>query len=387
MSDAPLSTESLRRAADELREAPAAVRAELDAAARIVAEVLIDQANHRATAPSPAVVDSKVGALGVSASIAKTPTGAPLEILRGGARSVAERALLSVLVARHLGAVLERRDGVSALRESLPALDWLEFEGRQCPYTAARETLAPESLARFDEVLSAAPIDAPSAAAVEAIRALRGRPGQRRESTVGATRTDPGGDRGPHVSLAGEVEGWQPNAVLRVLSTLTGFGLVRGALRQGLRLVFTLRSPATVTLEGEALRVVGHTEILGRTVKTYDVRYPLAGLIELRREERFPWLPVAMSVCALSVGTIVGAQRVVEGARAVYFPLILVGLGMIAGGIFFDYVMRAVFPGVNGRCRMLIRPTGQRAVSLTSLAPEEVDRLLDTVDASLRKSA
>lgn len=385
MADSPLTTESLRRAADELRDAPAAARAEIDAAARIVAEVLIDQALHRASAPSPTVVDSKVGALGVTTAIATTATGAPLEILRGGARTVAERALLSTLVARHLGAMLDRRDGVSAVREALVALDWLEFEGRHCPYTAARETLPPDVLARLDDVLSAAPVDAPTPAAAEAIRALRGRPGARTPGAGGATRTDPG-ERG-RMSLAGEVEGWQPSGVARVLSTVTGFGLVRGALREILRWVFTLRSPATVTLEGEALRVVGHTEILGRTVKTYDVRYPIAGLTEIRREDRFPWLPVAMSVCALSVGAIVGAQRVVEGARAVYFPLILIGVGLIAGGIFFDYVMRALFPGVTGRCRMLIRPSGQRAVSLTSLAPEEVDRLLDTLDAQLKRTA
>lgn len=385
MADSPLSPDSLRRAADELREAPAAARADVDVAARIVAEVLIDQAQHRATVASAAVVDAKVSALGASASIAKTATGEPLEILRGGARTVAERALLSVLMARHLGAMIERRDGVSAVREVLPALDWLEFEGRHCPYTAARETLSGDVLARFDELLSAAPVEAPSSVAIDAIRALRQRPGQKRETPPGATESQPGRvSTDARFSVAGEVEGWQHSAALRVLSVITGWALVRGAVREGLRLVFTLRSPATVTLEGEVLRVVGHTEVLGRTLRTYDVRYPLAGIAEIRREERFAWLPVAMSVCALSFGAILGAQRVVEGARAKYFPLIGIGLGMIAGGIFFDFVLRALFPGVTGRCRVLIQPSNQRAVSLTALAPEEVDRLLNTLDAHLK---
>ncbi|MEZ4409862.1 MAG: hypothetical protein R3A52_25820 [Polyangiales bacterium] len=211
------------------------------------------------------------------------------------------------------------------------------------------------------------------------MRALRGVT-EAREAVAAPSapaKTSPRVARRPEVSVACEVEGFERGPLSRAVTTVVPVGAITTALR----LVFVHRRPATVTLDGDALRVVGHSEILGRTLNTWDVRFPLTDLVELRRETRFPALPAALSVFALAVGSIFGAKFVVEGARAVYFPLIGIGLGMLAGGIFFDWVLRALFPGVKGRTRLVIRGGDARGLILTELPVDELDRLLDAIES------
>jgi hypothetical protein len=145
--------------------------------------------------------------------------------------------------------------------------------------------------------------------------------------------------------------------------------------------VFSLRRPATVTLEGELLRVVGHTELFGRTLATFDVRYPLAELVELRREARYPMLPAALALVGVALGGLFGARTAIEGAGVAYFPLVGLGIGIILAGLVLDMLVRALFPGVRGRGRLVLRARDARAVELTNLPLEELDRLLDAVDA------
>ncbi|MBI5515666.1 MAG: hypothetical protein HY909_17930 [Deltaproteobacteria bacterium] len=381
-----LTAESLRHAANEVARASAS-GAEVDLAARIVAEVLLDQARHRSPAVAPSVVDEQLQAAGVGASLAPLPAGKPLELLRSGARTTEERATLAALLARHLENVLARRDGAATLRAALPLLDWLELDGRYPPYTAARYALPADVTARFDELVRSAPVEAPTQLAAAALRVLRGHAPEASMApmtpSAGAPPNalePPRASRNAPMTLACEVDGAHRALPLRLLAVVTGWGLVRGAVLAFLRLVFRLRSPATLTLDGDALRVVGHTELLGRTLRTWDALFPVDRLTELHRETRFPMLPAALSVLALTTGSIFGARYVVQGAREVYFPVIALGLGYLAGGVLFDFVVHALYPGVEGKVRLTVR-SGSRALVLSHLHPEQVERLLVAVEA------
>jgi hypothetical protein len=136
-------------------------------------------------------------------------------------------------------------------------------------------------------------------------------------------------------------------------------------------------------LDGDVIRVKGHTEILGRTLRAYDHRFPVANLTEVRREVRFPMLPAAASVCALFVGSTFGARSVIEGAGGRYWVLVAIGLGCIAGGIFFDFLLRSLFPGVTGRTRLTLRTRDGRSIVLTNLEVAALDRFLDALDRHL----
>ncbi len=374
MAEPSLTTEALRAAADELSQTPDDDR--IHRVAEAVTDALVDQAQHRNPAVSPSVVDARVAALKLKPEDGSTRTGRPLEIVRGGARNTAERALLASLVAWHLETLLQRRDGVHAVRSLVGALDWMEFVGHIPPYTAARETLDADVVERLDAVLDGAPIEAATPAATAAVRALRGKAPA---PVAGATVTRDG-SRAESVSIAGELEGEDRPGWRRLLWAMLWTRPARAVLRT----VFSLRSPVTVSLDGDALRVHGHTELLGRTLRTWDERFPLSGMALLRREARYPMLPVAASVFALGVGSVLGAQRAIEGLRAHYFPLVAFGLVAVFGGVLFDWVMRAVFPGVTGRTRLTVRARDGRGAVLTALSMGELDALMDAVDARLR---
>lgn len=376
MAEPSLSSEALRAAAEELAHTPDDDR--INRVAEVVTDALVDQAQHRAPAASPSVVDARVAALKLKVEDGATPTGRPLEIVRGGARNTAERALLSALVAWHLETLLDRRDGVHAVRSLVSSLDWLEFVGYVPAYTAARETLDADVLARLDAVLDGTPIEAATPAAAAAVRALRGT-GTPAPAPV-APMPSRGAPRSDAVSIAGELESAAQPGWRRLLWAV----LWVRPLRAVLQAVFSLRSPMTVSLDGDTLRVHGHTELLGRTLRTWDERFPLAGLGVLRREAMFPMLPVAASVFALALGSVFGARSAIEGARATYFPLVAVGFALLLGGVLFDGLMRAVFPGVTGRTRLTVRGKDGRGAVLTALPAGELDALMDAVDARLR---
>lgn len=368
----------LARAADLLVSAADRSSDEVDLAAGIVTDALLDQATHRATVVSQPFVDARLRDRKATLETAETGGMRPLEILRAGPRSAAERALLAALVAWHVDILLERRDGIHTLREMLPSLDWLEFQGAVPPYTAIRETLEDAARARVEELLRGAPVEAPTARAADAIRALRGIAPPPLAMAPNARSAPPIGPRGAARAVTGELEGaWRRGWVKALLFP---WGAVRGAALALLRGVFSLRSPMTLAFDGESLRVTGHTELLGRTLRRYDIRYPLTGIAEIRREARFPALPAAASVFALTVGSMLGARTVVEAARATYFPLLGIGFGIIAAGILFDWLLRALFPGVKGRTRLVIRTRDGEAVVLTELPVEGLDAFLDALD-------
>jgi hypothetical protein len=183
------------------------------------------------------------------------------------------------------------------------------------------------------------------------------------------------------LTLAGEFEGSERALWWRVLTL--PWTAVQGAIEAVLRLAFSLQSPCTVALDGDVIRVKGHTEILGRTLREYDHRFPVTNLTEVRREARFPMLPAAASVFALFVGSTLGARYVIEGAGGRYWVLVALGGGLIAGGILFDFLLRALFPGVTGRTRLTLRARDRRSVVLTRLEVTALDRLLDALDQRL----
>lgn len=370
-----LDRETLRTAADSLARKP---RADVRAASRVVGEVLLAQAEARTGAVSHQQIEARCGEVGATDATAEVEGVRPIEVLRRGPKTSLERAVVSVLLSRHVGEILDGEGGPAKVRARLADLDWLEFTGPYAPYEAAPSALASDTAERFQKLVSDASVDAGSARAIEAVRALRGL------STHDSEDHDESDERAESsVSVAVDVEGYARGFWPRLLGSIVGWGAIRGVVRTLGGWVFSFRRPATLSLEGEALRLVGHSELLGRTLQTWDVRLPVRELVELRKEVRFPSAPAALSVAGLLVGTLLGAKRVFEGLGAKWFAVVAIGLGMILLGVALELVLRALWPGVTGKTRLVVRTKDARALELAGVASEEADRLLDAVDALL----
>lgn len=371
-----LDTDTLRAAADSIARRP---RAEMRDAARVVGEVLLAQAEARTGAVSHQQIEARCGEVGATDSTGEVDGVRPVEVLRRGPKSSLERAVVSVLLARHVGELLDGEGGPNKLRARLSDLDWLEFTGPYAPYAAARVALNNDTGARFEALVSDSDISGSSARAIEAVRALRG------ISTESASSSrSNSGDVDRSVSVAVEVEGYARGFAARLLRSLIGWGALNGVFRTVGGWIFSFRRPATLSLEGDSLRLVGHSEVLGRTLRTWDVRMPVRELVELKKEVRYPAAPAALSIAGLLIGTLLGAKRVFEGVGARWFAVIAIGVGMILAGVASELVLRALWPGVTGRARLAVRTKDSRALELTHVDSDEADRLLDAVDALLR---
>ncbi len=370
-----LDSDTLRAAADSIARRP---RSDMRDASRVVGEVLLAQAEARTSAVSHQQIDARCGEVGATDATGEVDGVRPIEVLRRGPKSSLERAVVSALLARHVGDLLDGDGGAARVRARLSDLDWLEFTGPYAPYAAARFALKGDTAERFETLVSQADITGASARAIDAVRALRGL------VTDGASAQDEGEERS--VSVAVELDGYARGFVARLLSSLVGWGALRGLVRTVGGWVFSYRRPATLSLEGDVLRLVGHSEVLGRTLRTWDIRMPVRELVELKKEVRFPSAPAALSIAGLLVGTLFGAKRVFEGVGARWFAVVAIGVGMILAGVATELVLRALWPGIVGRTRLAVRVNDSRALELTHVADEEADRLLDAVDAALSGS-
>jgi hypothetical protein len=376
-----LDLDALQRAADALAGRP---RAEMRAAGRVVGEVLLAQAESRVGAVSHQQIDARCGEAGATDATGEVDGIRPIEVLRRGPRSADEVAVVSALLARYLGEILDGEGGPARVRARLADLDWLEFTGPYAPYEAARVALAEDTGARFEALLAQSAVHAGSSRARAAVRALRGLD---EPSLAPSSPERAGPARRAPVSIAVELAGDHRGFARRLLSSLALWGTLRGAVASVGGWVFSFKRPGTLSLEADALRLVGHTEVLGRTLRTWDIRWPVRELVELRREERFPAAPAALSILGLLVGVLVGARSVFEGVGATWFPLVAIGVGWLLAGVAFELVLRALWPGLTGRARLVVRARDARAIELTGLAADELDRLLDAVSSSLEGGA
>jgi hypothetical protein len=113
---------------------------------------------------------------------------------------------------------------------------------------------------------------------------------------------------------------------------------------------------------------------------------PVRELVELRKESRFPHAPAALSIAGLLIGVLVGAKKVFEGLGAKWFPVVAIGVGWILAGVALELVLRALWPGLAGRTRLTVRTKDSRALELENVSSDELDRLLDGVEAVLSSS-
>jgi len=182
---------------------------------------------------------------------------------------------------------------------------------------------------------------------------------------------------GPSV-ITGQVTRRLACAPLRVLAVITGVALLRCILALAARYLLGLRSTATARVEGRALVLDVRWSILGRSVRESTTVTPLAGLAAARLENRRRHVHLLVGCGCLAVGTWVGIQWLVDGLRAGFPYLALLGAGVVAAGILLDLLTYFVIPESRGRNHMLLA-LGPWRVRLSGVDPQAARGLLDAL--------
>jgi hypothetical protein len=171
---------------------------------------------------------------------------------------------------------------------------------------------------------------------------------------------------------------WAP---IRVLAVISGLVVIRGILALVGRYLLVLRRRATATVEGGSLTVEVEWSILGRKFRRTRTVAPIGELEAARFENRRLYVHLLIGFGCLAVGTWVGIQWLVDGLRAGYPYLALVGAAVVAAGVLVDLVMYLVIPEGKGRSRVLLA-LGPWRLRLAGIDRLEAERFLEAVKES-----
>lgn len=334
---------------------------------------------------APADLDTRAGHVGgaLEAGPAARPEG---------------RALLGALLAR--GVALSPPEGLSADLHVAEALVWLAayagadalphldtvLPGRTDGlWRAVADVIeraddgALPAIGRAGAVVAAAGLSTSTAAApVARTVATKVKDPAVRALLAGSGAEAPPGAGPPAGALAGEMAPGPHGPVALTLLAVTGLLFVARAARLAGRLLVRYRAPAELRVEESGVTVKTRTELLGRTLRERETHIPRGSLLLVRREIRYPRLPLYAGLLALAIGSYLGVSVFVDGARAGSPDLLGLGALIFAVGVVLDFGLSHLVPATRGRCRILVVPRQGRAVAVTGLDPA-------LADAALRK--
>jgi hypothetical protein len=130
--------------------------------------------------------------------------------------------------------------------------------------------------------------------------------------------------------------------------------LVWGLVTLIARYCLGLRRRAKAGIHGRTVELTVEWSIMGKRIRETRTVAPITGLSAVRLENRQRYLYLLIGFGALVVSTWVGIQWFVQGLRAGYPYLALVGAGVVAAGIAIDLLLYFFIPEAKGKSRLLI---------------------------------
>lgn len=195
----------------------------------------------------------------------------------------------------------------------------------------------------------------------------------------GGAAKDPSSQGKIETRLVGELQPSPRPAWLIALTAITGWMLLESGVRLLSRTALQRRSPAELEFSGDGLRVRARTEMLGKVLREVEHVVPLDGLAIASREVRFPRLALYMGLLALMLGSYFGASLFGDGIKAASPSLLGQGALLLALGIALELGATLLFPGVRGRCRVILVPKKGRALCIGEVNTEEARRTLASI--------
>lgn len=144
---------------------------------------------------------------------------------------------------------------------------------------------------------------------------------------------------------------WAP---IRVIAIITGFSLLRGIISLVARFALVFRRRATVTVDGGTIVLDVEWSLAGKTFRKTRTVSPITSLEAVRFENRKRYIYLLIGFGFLAAGTWFGIQYLVDGLRAGYPFLALVGAGIVVAGILVDLLLYALVPEGKGKSRIVL---------------------------------
>jgi len=176
---------------------------------------------------------------------------------------------------------------------------------------------------------------------------------------------------------------WAP---VRVLAVISGLILIRGIVALVVRHLLVLRRRATATVEDGNLTLEVEWSLFGRKIRNTRTTAPIRDLDGVRFENRRLYVHLLIGFGCLVVGVWLGIQWLVDGLRAGYPYLALIGAGVVAAGVVIDLVLYLIIPETKGRNRLVLA-VGPWRMTLAGVDDHDAERFIEGVKASWHEAA
>jgi hypothetical protein len=173
---------------------------------------------------------------------------------------------------------------------------------------------------------------------------------------------------------------------VRVLMVITGLIVIRGLFALVVRYLIVLRRRATATVADGNLTLEVEWSLFGRKIRSTRTAAPIRELEAVRFENRRLYIHLLIGFGCLVVGVWLGIQWLVDGLRAGYPYLALIGAGVVAAGVVIDLVLYLVIPQTKGRSRLVLA-MGPWKMILAGVDAGDAQRFVDGVRASWHEAA
>jgi hypothetical protein len=191
--------------------------------------------------------------------------------------------------------------------------------------------------------------------------------------TVGVTAV-----MGGKAGVTGEFSRRSASAPVRALLIVTGILLITELFSLFGRYCLTLRRHVRLTAEGASLVLDTEWSILGKRFGRARTIAPMREISAIRLENRTRYLYMLVGLGALAVGAWVGIQWFIDGLRAGFPYLALVGAGVVAAGVLIDLGLYLLVPGGKGRSRLFLA-IGPWTIRIRGVEYSEAERLVEAV--------
>ncbi|MCP4604279.1 MAG: hypothetical protein GY847_27790 [Proteobacteria bacterium] len=171
---------------------------------------------------------------------------------------------------------------------------------------------------------------------------------------------------------------WAP---IRVLSIVTGVFLVRGIISLILRYCLALKRRVTVDVQGSFLLLDVEWSILGKCFRRVRTEAPIGDVPAMQLENRQRYLYLLVGSGALAIGAWLGIQWFVDGLRAGYPYLALLGAGVVVLGVLIDLGLYLFVPSGPGRSRLVLA-MGPWKMRVTGIEPGAAEQFFKAVHAA-----
>ena len=178
--------------------------------------------------------------------------------------------------------------------------------------------------------------------------------------------------------IVGELSRRLSSVPIRILAIATGFILVRGLLALAARYLLALKRYATVTAESACLVVESKWSILGKPFFEARTEAPIKAIRAVRLENRQRYLHLLVGFGALTAGTWIGLQFLVDGLGASYPYLALIGAGIVIAGVLIDLALYTFIPSGRKRAKLILA-MGPWQLRIAGVDPEEAEELMRAV--------